>query len=93
MTAVQITGLSGGTVPIDVYVADYYGNNKVYLGQIIDSNVPPTLTYYPTSIFNTSPLIMIILVDLNGCEVIKIIDCSSIIPCDLIAFTFTTLFM
>jgi hypothetical protein len=93
MTVVQITGLTGGTVPIDVFVADYYGNNKVYVGQIIDPLVPPTISYYPTSIFDTSPIIMIILIDSNGCEVMKLIDCSSIIPCDLIAFTFTTLFM
>ena len=93
MTVLQITGLTGGTVPLDVFVADYYGNNKTYIGQITDQTVPPTLQYYPTSIFNTSPVIMVILVDINGCETIKIIDCSSIIPCDLIAFTFTTLFM
>jgi hypothetical protein len=49
------------------------------LGTIsIGSTVPPTI-YFNTvipSIFQTAPEIMLKLVDANGCEAIKILDCT-----------------
>lgn len=78
MIQVRITNISGGTYPISVYIADVYGNNQSLLGTINPGPVPPTQTYNSTipAIFETAPEIMILLVDANGCEVFKILDCT-----------------
>lgn len=78
MTQLRITEVTGAT-PIQVYVADYYGNNKFLVGTITGPTltpVPPVVTLFPPSIFNTAPAIMLILVDANGCEKFKILDCT-----------------
>lgn len=78
MTQIRITEVTGAT-PIQVYVADYYGNNKFLVGTITGATmtpVPPEVTYFPPSIFNTAPSIMLIMVDANGCELFKILDCT-----------------
>jgi len=77
MIQIRITEISGGTLPINVFLADVYGNNKTLLG-VINSTVPPTQTYNSTipSIFETAPEVMLLLTDVNGCEVFKILDCT-----------------
>ena len=78
MAKISITNVTGDT-PLSVFVADYYGNNKEFLGVITGDTifpVPPDVEYFPNSIFNTAPTIMLILVDVNGCEKFKLIDCS-----------------
>jgi len=78
MTQIRIDEISGGTYPINVYIADVYGNNRTLLGTIGTGPVPPTVQYntvIPT-IFNTAPEIMLLLVDDNDCEVFKILDCT-----------------
>jgi hypothetical protein len=78
MTQVRINEISGGTYPINVYIADVYGNNRSLLGTISAGPVPPTVKYntvIPT-IFNTAPEIMLLLVDDNDCEIFKILDCT-----------------
>jgi len=79
MTQVRITDISGGTYPINVYIADVYGNNQFLLGTIsTGTTVPPTI-YYNTvipSIFETAPEIMLLLIDSNGCQVFKILQCT-----------------
>jgi hypothetical protein len=77
MIQIRIDSISGGTVPINVYIADIYGNNKSLLGTI-SSGVPPTVTYNSVipSIFQTAPEIMLILTDSLGCEVFQILDCT-----------------
>lgn len=78
MTQVRIDSISGGTYPISVYIADYYGNNSFLLGTISGGPVPPTVTYNSVipSIFNTAPQIMLKLIDSLGCEVFQILDCT-----------------
>lgn len=79
MSKILITNVTGAT-PVNVFVADAYGNNREYLGSITGNTlfpVPPDVDYYPSSIFNTAPSIMLILVDSNGCEKFKIIDCTA----------------
>ncbi len=75
---IRITEISGGTYPIEVYIADVYGNNQTNLGTINPGAIPPAQTYNSTipSIFNTAPEIMLKLVDANGCEIFKILDCT-----------------
>ena len=79
MVQVRLTEISGGTYPISVYLSDIYGNNQTLLGTIsIGTTVPPTI-YYNTvipAIFQTAPEIMLKLVDANGCEAFKILDCT-----------------
>jgi len=78
MIQVRISNISGGTYPINVYIADVYGNNQSLLGTINSGPVPPTVEYNSTipSIFETAPEIMILLTDANNCSVFKILDCT-----------------
>jgi hypothetical protein len=78
MTQVRIALISGTTYPIDVFIADIYGNNRSLLGTILSGPVPPTVTYNTVipPIFNTAPEIMILMVDSEGCETFKILECS-----------------
>jgi hypothetical protein len=78
MTQVRIDYITGGTYPISVYIADVYGNNQTLLGVVNPGPVPPTV-YYNTvipTIFNTAPQIMLLLVDADGCQIFKILDCT-----------------
>jgi hypothetical protein len=78
MTQVRITDISGGTYPINVYIADVYGNNQTLLGVINPGPVPPVVEYNTVipSIFETAPEIMLLLVDANNCQVFKILQCT-----------------
>ena len=68
MTQIRIEAVSGAT-PINVYVADVYGNNQSLIGTITNTGViPPAARFYPPSLFNTAPAIMVKLIDANGCE-------------------------
>lgn len=76
MTQIRIEAVSGQT-PISVYVADVYGNNQVLIGTITNTGViPPAARFYPPSLFNTAPSIMVKLIDANGCEKFDILDCA-----------------
>jgi hypothetical protein len=76
MTQVRIEMVTGA-VPILVYVADVYGNNQSLIGTITNTGViPPAATFYPPSLFNSAPAIMLKLVDDNGCEKFEILDCT-----------------
>ena len=81
MIQIRLTEISGSTAyPINVYIADVYGNNQTLIGTIT-SAVPPTETYNSgdttiPAIFNTAPQIMLLLTDANGCQVFKILDCT-----------------
>lgn len=78
MTQIEFTEVSGNT-PIDVYVADYRGENRYFIGTITGATstpVPPTVYQYPPPLFNTIEAIMLILSASNGCETFKIIGCN-----------------
>lgn len=83
MTQIQLTAITGYT-PIDVYVADYYGNNVTFVGQITSpagpNPAPPTISFVVPSLFDGAPTIMIILNDANGCQVFKLVDCEPALP-------------
>jgi hypothetical protein len=78
MVQIRITEISGGTYPIDVILSDIYGNNETYLATIYPGPVPPVQTYNSTipAIFETAPEVMLKLIDANGCEIFKILDCT-----------------
>lgn len=78
MVQVRIDFISGATFPINVYVADIYGNNKSLVGTISAGPVPPEVRYNSSipSIFYTAPQIMLILEDSSSCELLQILDCT-----------------
>lgn len=78
MVQIRITEISGGTYPIEVILSDIYGNNQTYLATILPGPVPPVQTYNTTipPIFQTAPEVMLTLIDANGCQLFKILDCT-----------------
>lgn len=78
MNQIRIEMISGGTFPIDVYIADINFNNKTYLATIDPGPVPPSVRYNSIipPLFNGAPAIMLILEDANGCEIFKILECT-----------------
>jgi hypothetical protein len=78
MVQIRLTEISGGTYPIDVYIADVYGNNQYQIATINSGPVPPVQTYNSIlpQIFETAPELMLKLIDANGCEIFKILDCT-----------------
>jgi hypothetical protein len=76
MTQIVINNIVGVTYPINVYVADVYGNNKVFLANIPSGPVPPSLSYTTLpALFNNAPAVMMIIVDANNCERFEILPC------------------
>jgi hypothetical protein len=67
--SIDITGISGGTVPINIYVCDEYGNNCAFLGTSPGVFVLPTL-------LQTATTIMVKVVDSGGCIYFKLITCE-----------------
>ena len=78
MVQVRIDNITGGAYPINVYIADVYGNNEHLIGIINPGPVPPEVSFNSSipAIFYTAPEIMLKLVDANGCVVFKILDCT-----------------
>lgn len=76
MTQIRIEAVTGET-PINVYISDVYGNNEYLIGTITDTGlIPPAALFYPPSLFNTAPAIMLTLIDDRGCKKFEIIECS-----------------
>lgn len=76
MTQIRISSVSGA-VPISVYISDIYGNNSYLLGTITNTGlIPPDAPFYPPSLFDAAPQVMLTLIDNNGCEKFKILDCT-----------------
>lgn len=78
MVQIQLTNISGATYPIQVYIADVYGNNQTLIATITSGPVPPIQTYTSVipPIFQTAPEIMLRLVDANNCSIFKILTCN-----------------
>lgn len=78
MNQIRIQGITGGTFPITVYIADSFGNNRYQLAIIDPGPVPPPVTYNTIipDLFDGVPQIMLILVDANGCERFEILPCT-----------------
>jgi hypothetical protein len=71
---ITITSYTGST-PVDVYVADTYGNNRVFV-ETLNSAVPPSVTYNLPSQYSAVPMVSVILVENNGCETILKTNCQ-----------------
>ncbi len=76
MTQIRIEAVTGET-PIYVYVSDVYGNNESLIGTITNTGlIPPAANFYPPSLFNNAPAVMVTLIDNRGCKKFEIIDCT-----------------
>jgi hypothetical protein len=74
MTELTINSISGFTLPFSGYGCDVYGNNCIYIGEIITT--PTTITL--PSQFNNAPIIGLKLIDNSGCEKFKTIVCDDV---------------
>ena len=81
MTQIRIDGITGVTYPVDLYVADIYGNNRYFLATISSGPVPPELAYTTLpAIFDTAPSVMLIMIDANDCQRFEILPCQIASP-------------
>ena len=81
MTQIRIDGITGVTYPVDLYVADIYGNNRYFLATISSGPVPPELAYTTLPpIFETAPSVMLIMIDANDCQKFEILPCQIASP-------------
>jgi hypothetical protein len=77
MTQVRIDNITGVNYPIDIYVADVYGNNRIYLATVVSGPVPPELAYTTLPpLFDNAPAVMVIVIDANNCEKFEIVPCT-----------------
>lgn len=78
MIQVRIEAIDNGNYPVSVFISDIYGNNSVQLGTINPGPVPPQVFYNESIpiIFQDAPQIMLKLVDNEGCEKFRILDCT-----------------
>ena len=67
MTQIEIIGISGVTLPYELYACDIYGNQCVFIGSG-DTVPPPSVFFTLPSQFDTAPAIGILMIDNNGCE-------------------------
>jgi len=76
MTRVEITSVTGGTYPINVYVSDIYGNYETLIYTITSGNpIPPETGVTLSTVFATAPAILLKMLDANGCERIQLLEC------------------
>ena len=75
MRQIVVNEISGGTTPISVYISDIYGNNQTLLS-VINTGVPPIVDFTNIpAIFLTAPEVLLKMVDVNNCEVFKVLPC------------------
>lgn len=75
MTKIEINSITGGELPISIFVCDVYLNQCTLVG-VISSSVPPTVSFIVPPIFDSAPAIAILLRDSDGCERFEIAICG-----------------
>lgn len=76
MTQIQINSITGSAYPYTLYACDVYGNQCVYIGEIITT--PVTITLPPQ--FDTAPAIGLKMIDSTGCEKLITLICIEAEP-------------
>ena len=66
--SIDITGMSGGTVPVNYYICDINGNNCQLLGNTTGIYVAPAF-------FQNVDDFMVKGIDSNGCDLFQILNC------------------
>lgn len=80
MNKLIIQSVSGATYPLEVYVADAYGNNQTHLGTVASGPIPPGSAEFTNipMLLQTAPQVMVTLVDSNGCGKFGLFNCSGL---------------
>ena len=74
MGQIVINTTSGGTLPLNIYVCNVYGNFCTLIASIpIDA--PPTVTLTLPPSFDTYPAVGVKIVDSNCCEKLVVANC------------------
>ena len=81
MSRIIFTSLSGVT-PLNIYVSDVLGGHETYLGEITTLPLVSDVFFDLPIIFNSSPQVIIIIEDSDGCRTTKKLNCY--IDCDII---------
>jgi hypothetical protein len=72
--SVTITSLNA-SLPANIFIADYYGNNRTFVGSITaTTQVPSTFDFSLSA--GSVPMVTLIVVDSQGCESNSKIDCT-----------------
>lgn len=82
MKRIVLTGITGSTYPISVYIADLNLNNQTLIGTINTGPVPPQVDFYSTipSVFQTANEVIILLKDSLGCQLFSLNLCITPTP-------------
>jgi hypothetical protein len=75
MLLLEINGITGGELPINLYACNVYQSQCVLIG-VITTPVPPSVSFVLPPQFNTAPAIGILLQDANNCERFEIGVCG-----------------
>lgn len=75
MNQILINYITGVTYPVNVYVADEYGNNTTFVDSVTGP-VPPSVVLTCPPLFNGAEKVMLILMDTSGCGAFQIINCN-----------------
>jgi len=72
MNQIEINSVSGLATPFSAITCDVYGNNCSYIGS--GSTTP--ITFSLPIQFNSAPAVELTLIDISGCTLSRIIDCT-----------------
>jgi hypothetical protein len=75
MNQIELYSIPTNVPPYDVFVCDYFGNNCVFVAQIL-TTVPPSYTINVPPQFDLAPAITIKIIDGAGCEISKQFICG-----------------
>jgi hypothetical protein len=75
MNQIELYSIPTNVPPYSVFVCDYFGNNCVFVAQIITS-VPPTYTINVPPQFDLAPAVTLKIIDGVGCEISKQFVCG-----------------
>lgn len=81
MTKIIFTSISG-SAPLNIYVADAFGGNETYLGQITVIPIVGDVVFDLPEIFHSTPQVTIIVEDIDNCRTTKKTNCY--VNCDII---------
>jgi hypothetical protein len=79
MGEIIFSGVTGMTLPYNVWGCDYYGNNCILI-TTINSPIPPTITITLPPIFDTYIGIRLKVSNCVNCDYSEFIPCFDIIP-------------
>ena len=66
---ISISGVTGGTPPLTIYVCDEYGNNCSLISTTGG-------TYNLNTFYSTATTLMVKSIDSTGCEYFELVNCS-----------------